>query len=725
MIHMKKGFSVVKKSATSQMLENFFDKHKEYNGELYVANISITTGKKDSYIIDALWISEEYGVIAFDLVEGKAILENKSKEQDFIYDLIEGKLAKYPELKQNRKLVVVPQVVTYAPSNASSTRVIDGFIATSDDNLKNVIDNLAKWNSTDKQKYFSIIISALQGISNINTKSKRKIDDSKSKGYILENNLKPAHYTLDASQASAVYNFKHNLQRIRGLAGSGKTIILAMKAAIMHEQEPEWLIGVTFNTRSLKQQFKELIGNIYWDRNGEEPNWEKIRIINAWGSSKDGDNEKGIYYDTCIEHGLEFFDFRKAENYKAQLQRESGQKLGQTFEIICQKVLDETQGKNIEKYDAILVDEAQDLSEAFLNLCYKRLKKEKRLIYAYDELQNLNESSALRNPKTFLDKKELEFDDEILKVCYRNSRPLLTTAHSLGFGIYRTNQNRVRELVQFFDDSKLWSEVGYQEKNGNPIIADTEVVLCRTEESSPKYLESHSDIDDLIVFKVFSTKETQAKWVADEIEKNIKDDLLLHKDIMVINPLSFTTKSEISMIRTHLLEKGINSHISGEHDADTFFIDNSIVLTGINRAKGNEVPMVYIINAHDCYEGFNQSRDLMKKRNILFTAITRSKAWVRVCGTGSNMEKLIKEYEKVKKNNFELRFLYPNQEKINEINTIHRDISESEKQQINNESNVLENVLDMVAMIKTKKRQIEDYPPKFHDTLRLLINSAA
>lgn len=40
-------------------------------------------------------------------------------------------------------------------------------------------------------------------------------------------------------------------------------------------------------------------------------------------------------------------------------------------------------------YDAVLVDEAQDFSPAFLKLCYEMLREPKRLVYAYDELQNL------------------------------------------------------------------------------------------------------------------------------------------------------------------------------------------------------------------------------------------------------------------------------------------------------------------------------------------------
>ena len=42
-------------------------------------------------------------------------------------------------------------------------------------------------------------------------------------------------------------------------AGSGKTIVLALKVAYLHAHHPDWTIAVTFNTRSLKGQFERLI----------------------------------------------------------------------------------------------------------------------------------------------------------------------------------------------------------------------------------------------------------------------------------------------------------------------------------------------------------------------------------------------------------------------------------------------------------------------------------
>mgnify|MGYP000965849916 CR=1 FL=1 len=86
--------------------------------------------------------------------------------------------------------------------------------------------------------------------------------------------------------------------------------------------------------------------------------------------------------------------------------------------------------------------------------------------------------------------------------------------------------------------------------------------------------------------------------------------------------------------------------------------------------------MVYVINAESCYDS---QYKLARKRNQLFTAITRSKAWVRVVGVGEEMNKLIEEYNKVREHNFTLDFVYPNKEQRDKINLINRDMSTAER----------------------------------------------
>lgn len=655
----------------------------------------------ESSVVDAIWISEKYGIVIFDLVEGD-VCDDRSQIKDEVFYKIRSKLGQYPKLNIKREFAVSMNVITYAP--AVHSRNDDIF---SDINLLPEIERIEDW---DHPELFSNVLSVIQSVVNLKEETKRDILVPGSRGdkiLTLEKTLA----NLDGQQERAVVEYRDGPQRIRGLAGSGKTIVLALKAAYLHVLHPEWDICVTFNTRSLKEQFKKLISKFCANQAGDTPNWEKIKIIHAWGGVK----SEGVYSEVCKEHGLEFFDLSKARNSKI-LNRANELE----FDYVCKKANEEIRGRDKDgfkkMYDVILIDEAQDLPESFLQLCFNVLGTPKRIIYAYDELQNLNKGESLQSP---LDIFGVEAQDTILKKCYRNSRPLLVTAHALGFGIYREGG-----MVQFFDRPQLWQELGYSEKNGLQLNPGANVCLLRTNDNSPLYLQQHSTIEDILIFKKFDTIDQQSKWIAREIENNIKNEELKYSDIVVINPNAITTKKEITSIRSILQGIGISSHIAGEIDSDIFFQEKSITFTGINRAKGNESAMVYIINAQDCYsnEKLEDNKSLLKKRNILFTAITRSKAWVRVCGIGERMDKLIEEYEKVKAHNFELNFSYPTSQEIQEMNLIHRDFSSEESAKISSDVGAMSDTLDVIRRIKQGDAFIEDYPEELQIFLKKIIH---
>jgi superfamily I DNA and RNA helicase len=392
---------------------------------------------------------------------------------------------------------------------------------------------------------------------------------------------------------------------------------------------------------------------------------------------------------------------------------------GQEFDAVCKKALSEIKVFK-QKYDLIVIDEAQDFSKEFLQICYNILKQPKRLVYAYDELQSLNKKSMdtpenifgsdnLGNPLVKLkNEPNSPKQDIVLYKCYRNSKEVLTTAHALGFGIYKNDG-----LVQMFEQPSLWADIGYVLEEGE-LKEKSKVILSRTNNTSPDFLSSHSEVDDLIKFKVFNTNLEQVDYIVNAIKKNIEEDELRLDDIIVINTDPLTTKKVSGIFREKLYSIGINTNLAGVSTSqDIFYTDDAITFAGIFRAKGNEAAMVYIINSQYCYSGY----ELAKKRNILFTAITRSKAWVRVCGYGDDMINLEKEYIKVKGNSFKLKFNYPTLEEMEHMNIVNRDMSPEEKNKIiKNEKNISEFLDDL----KNGKLKKEDLPKELIEQLKEL-----
>jgi len=626
------------------------------------------------------------------------VLPDYAEIQDEGYNKMHAKLLQHQSLIRKRKLLVDIHTITFAPAITQLDEDNDHSVCNAD-NLISTIEGLDDFDP----EIFHSLVSVIQAISTLRRgRKKRDLQNLNSRGAKIKA-LEASIANLDSQQSAAVVETYEGVQRIRGLAGCGKTIVLALKVAYLHARHRDWLIAVTFNTRSLKKQFENLITTFVLEQANEEPDWERIRILNAWGAPG-GTDRTGIYYEFCRDHGVEYLDFGSAKNRFGS---------DKAFEGSCEIALQSVK-QFAPKYDAILVDEAQDFAPNFLLLCYEYLKEPKRLVYAYDELQNLGNRSlppveeifgknadgaarvVIHPPEEGKPKQDI-----ILDTCYRNSRPVLSTAHALGFGIYRNNG-----LVQIFENKNLWFDIGYQENDGD--IRDGELVtLSRTPKSSPEFLEKHSPVEDLIQFEVFETVEAQTAWLVAEIKRNLTEDELIPDDIVVINPDPLKTKDAVGEARRTLMQMGINSNLAGVTTiADVFTEPGTVTFTGIFRAKGNEAAMVYVINAQDCFEAF-LPRDVARVRNRLFTAITRSKAWVRVLGVGKAMSALKEEFEKAKQENFSLRFVYPTEEERKTMMTVNRDMSKAEQDRSNKRRT---NFADIIESLDSGESFIEDYP---------------
>ena len=664
-------------------------------GEL-VTGYPVMPSADNGYAMDALLVSPDLGILCFDIIEGRDTNDYVAR-QDRNFNLLSSRLYKHSNLILDRALRPKLESISFGPRLRPGA-LDDGLLFNVDGLLQWIVDQLAEVSRDDRDiELYHETLAAVQNITTIRTSGRRREPKlAESRGAKLRN-LEDSIANLDHRQNQAVIETVEGIQRIRGLAGSGKTVVLALKASYLHALHPEWQIAVTFSTRSLKEQYRRFINQFSIESIGQEPDWDNLHVLNAWGAP--GTRERsGIYYRFCLENGVEYQDFRSARSRYAY---------DDAFEGVVQEALDAVDAPK-EQYDAILIDEAQDLPSAFLRLCFSILREPGHLVYAYDELQNLTGDGLPPPDELFgveLDAPVLgdaagvngaySRHDITLQKCYRNSRPILTAAHALGFGIYRNRpDDTTTGLVQMFDQPSLWSDIGYNLKEGQ-LVADNSVILERTAETSPSFLEDHSPVEDILEVKVFSTERAQAEWVAEQIETNLATDELRYDDIMVINTDALTAREKLALVRRELTKRGIASHLAGvDTHPDNFREENSITCTGIHRAKGNEAAMVYIVNGNQCQSG---AGNLAKIRNRLFTAITRSKAWVRVTGIGNSMQLLAHEFSRLSDANFELQFRYPTRAELEKMTIVHRDMSAREQAELRQHKQSLSRLVDDLA----------------------------
>jgi len=648
-------------------------KNASIKGTFYIG-YPVMASADSSMTIDALLVSQNPGLVAFRFVASTD--EDYKDEQDRVYYVLEANLSRHESLRKRRELGVPINIVSIFPES-DAPDAEEGFLVATPNTF---VDVLSQAQGIDDGDLYRKLCAAVQRVTTIKPYKKRQnVSKEGSRGAVLKQ-IEKEIANLDRWQKEAAIETPEGPQRIRGLAGSGKTVVLALKAAYLHTQHPEWNIAVTFHTRSLYQQFKDLIERFTLEHMGDKPDWDRLQILHSWGSSY----MEGIYSTTCNTIDM------VPSNYLAAKSKYGTKR---AFEGVCNELAAALGGRQFGLFDALLIDEAQDLPQAFFRIADSITKQPKRIIWAYDELQNLSDTNMASTPELFGRDLHLTNDqdapkqDIILPVCYRNTSWALTLAHALGFGLFRE-----AGIVQHFDQPGLWMDIGYVVEDG-VLDEGNEVTLVRGPRSYPAFFPQLLTPEDALVPVCFDSKEKQYAWVAEQVRKNVEEDELDPDDILIILPDPITQKREYYDLRKQLDQFNLESGLAGvTNDRDMFTQSGSITVSGIYRAKGNEAPMVYIVNADSCAVG----HEMIRLRNILFTSITRSRAWVRLCGVGSEMDGLQKEIDHVVNGNYKLTFRIPKEDELEEVRRINRDRTSQEKNKIRKAEKSLSEVLELI-----------------------------
>src|SRR3546814_748860 len=254
---------VNKKPVATDALSQSLEALRDIQGEVFTGYPLIAT-PDGKYSIDATLLSPTKGIVLFDLIEGQDVGEYAARQDD-LANKIEARLKLHRELVKGRQLLVPLSVISFAPGiNDIEAVAEDNYPLVNENSLAAALSELSWVEGSDE--LYRTTLSAIESLSSIRkSRSKREVYREDSRGAKLKS-LENSIATLDHRQNKAVIETVDGVQRIRGLAGSGKTIVLALKAAYLHTQYPNWRIAVTFHTRALKGQFRRLINNFCIDQ---------------------------------------------------------------------------------------------------------------------------------------------------------------------------------------------------------------------------------------------------------------------------------------------------------------------------------------------------------------------------------------------------------------------------------------------------------------------------
>jgi superfamily I DNA and RNA helicase len=459
---------------------------------------------------------------------------------------------------------------------------------------------------------------------------------------------------MDIKQMKIACEIPPGFQQIRGMAGSGKTILLCHKAAAMHLKCPEWQIALVFFTRSLYEQVQAHLDRaLKYQSEGEvtlQSAQNQIHVLHAWGAAA----RPGFYRRLAHSSGINPLG---VGDVPEPLRNPPARGLAH----VCQRMLAEAEG--IESlYDAVLIDEAQDLivggstryknREPFFWLAYQSLKPiegnedgiDRRLIWAYDEAQSLD-SLLIPTAKEILSKDFAQATSgfhegniqrsHVMQKCYRTPGPVLAAATIIGMGLYRP-QGPVTAIT----NQEGWTKVGWEVVNGQ-FMSGREITLRRPAENSP------NPIPKLVENKTIQCAwqkdaDAEKKWLLRSIQTLIQEGVRPER-ILVIIPNDHLGgnqgQSRLGAMANYLQQNGISSYKAGASVAgmfyefpaplpDRFCLEGSVTFSHPYRAKGNEVDVVFLV-AIDLLETMEGT---FNARNQIFTSMTRTKGWCYLSG---------------------------------------------------------------------------------------------
>lgn len=605
-------------------------------------NFPLFREEEQLLVAELVVISPLHGVVLVSTSDGDLAQPDEyaaaAARLEGAFSQIFSRLVKYPRLRASRATLSFP-LEAYVWSEEGEPR--DDLLV----GLRAVNDHFAsiRLAAPIGEDVFSELVSVLDGSKALNRPRERatKGFDTQSKVAIVTR-LEEEIRRFDRDQRVAYMTEVHGPQRIRGLAGSGKTVVLALKAALTAVREPEARIAVTFYTKSLYQHIKQLITRFYRMHEDRDPDWKRLQVLHAWG----GASADGLYYLAARRFGHQALTYGQASALDAK----------QPFGHACGRLLEDPNVSRV--FDYVFVDEGQDFPPEFMRLAL-RLASEERLVIAYDVFQTIFDLEVPTAASLFGtdsdDEPDIAFDEDIiLHKCYRNPREVLVCAHAIGFGVYGP------KVVQMLESREHWEDFGYS-VTGGALTAGEQVQITRPRENSPSSLSESSQIDEIIAAKTFTDIREETDFVVRRVVNDIREQGLAPEDILVICADDRNAAGYFKLLGRALSAEGIrfNNLQDDSYTIRDFHQQDCVTLSTIYKAKGNEAYSVYIVGIDALFASPNA-----RNRNRAFTAMTRAKGWLCVTGLGGAARAFSDELTLAKRHYPDLVFRYPSPEEL-------------------------------------------------------------
>lgn len=383
--------------------------------------------------------------------------------------------------------------------------------------------------------------------------------------------------TMDLHQENLAKQIGDKNRLIRGVAGSGKTIILASRAKMLSKQNPDWKILILCYNISLANAIQQMIYHML-----NEP-----EDLFDFDFSGEGGNEPISSQNIDVR------------NFHSWLKNDLKIREQQLPEII-EKI--ERKETILPTYDAVLIDEGQDFEADWLRLVSLLINEETQsLLLVEDRAQTI-----YRRKRSYIQDTGLSFQgrSKVLSINYRNTSQIVKFA----WEFYREHSMFKNKVVNRNLDGDIIAPQSTKRKGPEPGI-----------------IKAANFFDEMRI-------------VARQMKKLNVERKVPFNEMLILYRVKRTHQYPvIDIIKRSLAAEGLPYYWITENDTSKRSFekeDGKIKISTIDSSKGLDFQAVFIVNADSMPFPIEDDRE--REVSLLYIGMTRAKEYLCLSYSGES-----------------------------------------------------------------------------------------
>jgi hypothetical protein len=379
--------------------------------------------------------------------------------------------------------------------------------------------------------------------------------------------------TMDLHQENLAKQIGDKNRLIRGVAGSGKTIILASRAKMLSKQNPDWKILILCYNISLSNAIQQMIHHML-----NEP--EDLFDFDP--------NAKTIQNENII-----------VRNFHSWLKNDLRIREQQLPDIIEKLERNEA---ILPTYDAVLIDEGQDFEADWLRLVSLLINADTQsLLLVEDRAQTI-----YQRKRSYLQDTGLSFQgrSKVLSINYRNTQQIVKFA----WEFYRKHSMFKNKVVNRELEGEIIAPQSTKRRGPEPGIVKAanffEEMRIVARSIKKLHTEKKVPLEDILL--LYRVKRTHKYPIIDIIQRALKDEGL---------PYFWITQNDASK-RSYAKD------------------DGKVKISTIDSSKGLDFRAVFIVNVDSMPFPLEENKE--REVSLLYIGMTRAKEYLCLSYSGES-----------------------------------------------------------------------------------------